>query len=132
TARFVAVTRFNIGIRSRGFLGSESAWSARRHDNVHLMTDQLGDEGWEALIPPLCPPVLNADVLTVGVTVLAESLAECVHEIGLKGRGRVTEVTNTGYRRPLRLHAARRGEHGSQASDEGATVHRVGSRGMAP
>jgi len=67
-------------------LGSESAWSARCHDRINLGSDQIGHEVGEAIVPPLGPPVLDDDVLTIGVAELAEALAESGQEMGRRAK----------------------------------------------
>jgi len=63
--------------------GSKSAWRACRHDDVNLETDQIGDKiGNRSYFPSAHRYSIVMSGL--GVAELAETLAECVHEIGFK------------------------------------------------
>src|SRR5262249_20173282 len=69
-------------------------------------------------------PVLDGDRLTLDVAQLSQSLAERLIPRGVHaGAARCENSNARNFPYLLRLAAARRGEHGSEASDEGATVH---------
>src|SRR5262249_21386423 len=123
-AHGIAGHRHDNRDRLRGLLGSEGARSARCHDRVHLDSDQIGNESGKAIVPSPCPPVLDDDVLTLGVAELVEALAESGQEIFFKGRRRVAEVSKTRDARLLRLGHERRGEDTPTTyGDERSAVH---------
>jgi hypothetical protein len=60
--------------------GSLSGWGRGRHNDVNIEPNQLGSEGWEAIVFSLCVSVLNNNVLPLHVPMLTQTLAECLGE----------------------------------------------------
>jgi hypothetical protein len=61
----------------------EGAGRARRHDDSRVETDQFGREVGESISPPLCPSVLDGNVLALNVAKVAELLSKRFYVGGL-------------------------------------------------
>src|SRR5215470_9744575 len=112
---------------------------SRREDDIDAKAHQLTRQVRQSFVPLLRPSPLNSDGLAFNITKLAETSCQRLKQIRKARIGEVGWMTasqiadlrkfsatlrrGTTYR--LRLSGERRGEHGSQASDEGAAVHRL-------
>ena len=76
-----------------------------RHDDIDFESYEFHGEAGKTLGLAAGPPVLDAEVLVVNVTTIAQSLPECV------GRGRVL-----------------RGPRGAEEPDANGSDHRLGIR----
>ncbi len=107
-----------------GFLGRPDRRHRRRHDDVHLQTDQQGGEAREPVVLPFRPSGRNCDVPTFHIAELAEALAEGVQNTSV-GRGARQETADQiDLVRLLGLGSDRRGkESAGQGADERPPVH---------
>jgi hypothetical protein len=74
--------------------------------------------------PTVCPPIVDGDVLALDVTQFAESLAERIQKVPVRGQGaRLDEPDARDLSGLLALGDERRGEGDKHPSDERAPVH---------
>jgi hypothetical protein len=100
-------------------LGSQSIGSDGSDDDVNLETDEIGGEVWEAIGSTLRIAVLDADVLSLNPSEVAESEPECLVQGRGIGRRVLREQSNPAdfYRR-LRAYCGRPGERGPRCCGE--------------
>jgi hypothetical protein len=79
------------GHRSCRLLDGESGGCPGGHDHRDLQGEQLRNQGREAIILSVRPPILDHDVSALDVPVVAQPLAELPDEIGLEGHRGVSE-----------------------------------------
>src|SRR5262249_12231202 len=100
-------------------------------NDIRLGTDQFGRKLGQSLDLSARESVLDGNVLPFDVPELLQSLPEGANF--RRGPGRTVmekpDPGNLRLARPLRLGGERRGEHGSEASDEGTTIHSSGFPG---
>jgi hypothetical protein len=82
------------------FLTARVAGCPGGHDHRDLQGEQLPNEGREAIILSLRPPILDQDVSALDIPEVAQPLAERPDEISLEGRRGVSEE-------PYPVHVAR-------------------------
>jgi hypothetical protein len=99
-----------------------------RYHDVRLEPDQLRGEGRKPFEAALRVAIVDDKILAFEPPVFAQRLPECVEATRIGGSGRASQKADSGNpSRPrlLRLDGERRGEQGSQASDECAAVHSI-------
>src|SRR5262249_18501630 len=69
----------------------------------HLLADQLGRKHWQLIISTFGPSILEAHILSVNITSLAETSLECRHERCKRDRRARADETNYWCRRLLRV-----------------------------
>src|SRR5262249_40866401 len=97
------------------------------NEHVHSLPSEFDGYLRESLGVPLAVPILDDDIGARGPTEVTESAFERppLQVSGLGRTSRVQHANASHLARLRRLGAKRRGEHDSQASNEGATVHRL-------
>jgi hypothetical protein len=58
-----------------------------------LSLDQVGHQRRESVIPTFGPSIFDDDVLVLYIAKISQTVTKCLDKIGLKGSGRVPEVT---------------------------------------
>ena len=118
TRNRVTRSRHNDRDSPGSFLGSQSIGSNGSDDDVNLETDEIGCEVREAIASTLRIAVLDADVLSLDPSEVAETEPEClVPERGI-GRREWREKSYPGdFCRRLRACCARPGERTSAKRD---------------
>jgi hypothetical protein len=97
-------------------------WSGRQYD-VHVSRHKFARQLWKPADIALCVPELDSEVLSLDMSQLAHPLQHGLVERGTARIDRREHSELSGLHRLLRLGAAPCGEHGSQASHEGAAMH---------
>jgi hypothetical protein len=93
-------------------------------DDVRFELQTFGSESRKSLAPAICGQVINADGLPINVTQVTQALEERIESVRLRRTGiKREEAEPWGFPHLLRFTDERRGEHRSEASDEGAAIH---------
>jgi hypothetical protein len=122
----IATGRHHDRNRSCGILGRQDRRRAPRQDHVHIQANQLGRQVRQTLQPFVGRSVFDREVLPLDVPAFMQTLSKCVEVGSILCRKEWHENSDPIHlSRLLRSGGERRGEHGSQAKDEGAAVHSI-------
>jgi len=64
------------------------------HDHIDVLPNQLLQQRWEPLASPICPTVLDRNVLALYVPHLSEALAKGIEEMPVRGQGASIDEAN--------------------------------------
>jgi hypothetical protein len=77
----------SAGLAPFRILSTEDRWvGCYGHDDVHWETNQLGRKLERTVESPLCPPILNDDVLALEPAMVAQPLPEGLEDRRIYGR----------------------------------------------
>jgi len=123
---WIACCDENNGNGLRQILHGQGHWASCCDDHINIHPDEFPNECGGALASSVPIPIFNGEVLAVDIAKVTQPLTKCFNfRRSCFGRASNKNSETTNLLRLLSLGGERRGEHGSQPSDERATVHRL-------
>src|SRR5262249_19319912 len=114
-------------------LGRQGRWVATYCNNDgHVLAHKIGGEPRQSIVLPLCPTIVDGDVLTLDNACFIETLADDRNERCVDSERTAAEQPNHRKRTLLRARRERpRGRRASKQLDERTTLHSITSSARA-
>src|SRR5215472_13511198 len=109
-------------------LGRQGRWVATYCNNDgHALAHKIGGEPRQSIVLPLCPAIVDGDVLTLDNTYFIETLADDRHERCVDSERTAAEQPNHRKRTLLRTRRERPRRRTPEQRDELAPLHSITS-----